>query len=101
MRTAMLLMSLLCCAGLSAGNPRMYVYRNDGGFDRVELADGTELVHHIGAGRSVLVAGGTEVPLDAVDSCAVRTVDVPRRHQGERKGPRQLHMEHAQEAVQA
>ena len=77
MRTAMLLMSLLCCAGLSAGNPRMYVYRNDGGFDRVELADGTELVHHIGAGRSVLVAGGTEVPLDAVDSCAVRTVDVP------------------------
>lgn len=77
MRATILMAALLWCAGLSAGNPRMYVYRNDGGFDRVELADGTALMHRMEAGGGVLRAGAAEVPLSAVDSCAVRTVDVP------------------------
>lgn len=87
MRRAVIPLAATCLAMAAADmqtQPAMMnVYRNDGCFYRINLADGTTVRHVLSESDSVLLAvapdgHGLEIPLRTIDSCAFRTMDVPR-----------------------
>ncbi len=68
---------LIAATLLPVAAHKIYMYRNDRNFNQIP-SDGTAtLVHSTEGGDTVVAVGDMQVPIDAIDSVTVRSVDVP------------------------
>lgn len=68
---------LLFISFLPLNAEKTYIYRNDGGFNQIPSGDDVRLVHRIVGTDSFLEFGTERIPLNAIDSIAIRQSDVP------------------------
>ncbi len=71
----MIAVGAFCCASAAAQYP--FIFRNDGSFNRIDLADEVVLRHRISAADSALTLGSEEIPLGAIDYIDFRQTDIP------------------------
>lgn len=64
--------------GFASANAQYpFIFRNDGNFNRIDLADEVILHHNISPTDSILTVGSEEIPLGAIDYIDFRQTDIP------------------------
>ena len=78
MRYISIFVTMLICVSVYGVVPKLFVYRNDNKFNQVELDASVILRHDISVlNKTLNIAEGVDIPLEAVDSLVVRKIDIP------------------------
>ncbi len=89
MTSKLLFLTLTAILGIlhtEASDPKLFIYRNDGGFNAIDLKEDTYINHELSSVDQAMTVSNDQdgesrtVPLAVIDSCAVRTTYIPSLH---------------------
>lgn len=75
----------VCCFTAIASVPKLFIFRNDGGFNATHLGNGVSITHSATNAATMMQLTDEngnvhDIPISAIDSCVVRQIDIPTLH---------------------